>query len=191
MIARVGHYERYFVPLFVLLLIYAVEGITVLSARVKVDARYASSVVLALLLGAYGVKYSTIRYDLLYAEGIDHPSARALFHWVESETDAADVLALQKAYGVGLMTGRRVGKFPLCRDSKGCLMRDGAAVWGYLRQIGASYIILKKTDWNLTHYLSDKVFSEVFIEPNREYLSRAYDNPDFTVMRIVRFPAAM
>lgn len=190
MIARVGNYERYFVPLFVLLLIYAVEGITVLSARVKVDARYASSVVLALLLGAYGVKYSTIRYDL-YAEGIDHPSARALFHWVESETDKADVLAVQKAYGVGLMTGRRAGQFPLCRDPKPCLMRDGAAVWGYLRHIGASYIILKKTDWNLTHYLSDKVFSEVFIEPNREYLSRAYDNPDFTVMRIVRFPAAM
>jgi len=190
MIAHVGNYERYFVPLFVLLLIYAVEGIAVLSARVRVDARYASSIVLALLLGAYGVKYSTIRYDDLYAEGIDHPSARALFHWVESETDKADVLALQKAFGIGLMTGRRAGQLPLCR-TKDCLMRDGDAVWGYLKRIGASYIILKKTDWKLTHYLSDKVFSEVFIEPNREYLSRAYDNPDFSVMRIVRFPAAM
>lgn len=189
-LANIANYPRYMMPLAALLVLYAMEGISLMAARLKISSTVPAAVLAAAILLSFGTRYATIDYAR-FDEGLDHASAQELFRWIKDNIGEDEVLATQKAYSLRLKTGRQAAKLGWlrhCTHRPDCAVDNPERIWRYLKLVGAGYIVVKKTDWRRAFYPADRDFIDLFVTRYRDYLEPRFENTDFEILAITAYP---
>ncbi|HEV8264911.1 MAG TPA: hypothetical protein VGQ06_08155 [Gemmatimonadales bacterium] len=174
---------RFLLPVVPFYLLYCLRGTRVLDDAVQ--RRWGRNhLVLAGLSAAaalsYAGQYSTMPFGR-FPSGVGRPESVAFFEFVKTATDSNAVFVFSKPRALALFTGRRAAA-PFSPS-------DPCRLWGYLAEIGASYVV------------TGPALSADEVDAAAEYLRRFVDQyptdlrsvwraQDIAVYRIERNPCA-
>ncbi len=161
---------RYLLPIMPLYLFYVFLGIQAVS-RNKERESLVFLTMLLVILATYAAQYARLDYGPI-REGIGKNETQQLFDYVRKETSETDVFVFRKPRAFALFTGRKAAA--LHRDP------DDQALWKYLRQIKATYLVLGPKQLEP----DDQEFVYGFIARHQNRLQETYINDDFRVYRI-------
>jgi hypothetical protein len=171
--------ERYSLPLWPLLLLYALKGAVVLGEITLAPARrrYAPIAVAAALLGLYGVAYAGKDFSPI-ANPATGPIADQMYDAVRRLTTPDSILLSRKPTIIGLFTERKSATWPrnFIEDDE---------FWSYAAAIEARYLIQ-----DLNHF-GDGDFDpndrlDEFVAANSASLNPVFQNEWFNVFEIAR-----
>jgi hypothetical protein len=137
--------------------------------------KYASLVASLVVIGAtYAGRYSTLPSGR-FTEGIADDQSVEMFNYVRTATAPTDVFVFSKPRALSLYTGRSASA-PFSPS-------DPCALWQYIREIDASYVVTGPGALN-----SDVVDLQRFVEKFRPNFRLALENQDLAVYRVERNP---
>jgi len=174
--------ERYLYPLLPLWLFYSLHGLRHpwLAARPRLGRTLVAGVVLV-VAGSYVARWTDLGLEAI-DEGVTSPNASALFEELRRQTAPDEVLVCIKPRALALLTGRPASVYHCPADD--------AELWGYLRQIGARYLVTVERDEALGRMADARrsAYLRGFVQRNAGLLEEAYRNADFRVFRILEGP---
>jgi hypothetical protein len=104
--------------------------------------------------------------------GVAQKAALEFFDYVKTQTGQNDVLVFRRPRALALFTGRKSSTWHQPKDDQ--------ALWSYIRQIGANYLVLGPKEIDA----ADQEYFGNFIARHRNQLQETYHNGDFWVFRI-------
>jgi 4-amino-4-deoxy-L-arabinose transferase-like glycosyltransferase len=134
------------------------------------------AVFLAAVTLSYGARYSTLSFGRL-PHGVATEEGITLFEFVKASTGAGDVFLFSRPRALALFTGRRA--------SAPFGPADPCALWRYIGEIGASYVV---TGPESDPFNSDAVYLRGFVSRFRNDFTQLMANRDVAVYRIERNP---
>jgi hypothetical protein len=163
---------RFLIPVIPLFFLYALLGVQAITRGGRRED-VALLCFLAIIFASYTSRY--IRMDNGSAPyGVAQKEALDFFNYVKTQTGKNDVLVFRRPRALALFTGRKASTWHQPEDDQ--------ALWSYLRQIHANYLVLgpKEIDTPDQEYIGN------FIARHRDMLQETYSNGDFWVYRIIR-----
>jgi hypothetical protein len=152
---------RYLLPLIPVYLYYLVRGLNAASEFATKRSQTAGTLTLAVLMGmllvAYAGKYTASAFTTsLYAW--DSASQRQLYALVRTSTPVDAVIIASAPRALALYTERQTAQFPEELDTENFLK--------YITKIGATYVLISRTDVRHLASLSACIPEPVFSNPN-------------------------
>jgi dolichyl-phosphate-mannose-protein mannosyltransferase len=127
------------------------------------------------VIGAtYAGRYSTLPSGR-FTKGIADDRSVEFFDFVRTATAPTDVFVFSKPRALSLFTGRRAS-VPFSPS-------DPCALWQYIREIDASYVVTGPGALN-----SDVIYLQRFVEKFRPNFRLVLENPDLAVYHVERNP---
>jgi 4-amino-4-deoxy-L-arabinose transferase-like glycosyltransferase len=164
--------RRYLLPVLPLFLFYVCEGLlrtAALLPRLRLERPAAVSVALAVLV-SYAASYTRMEVGP-FRQGVQTPEATALFEFVRTRTHPDDVFLFQKPRALALFTGRRASAHHVPDSDE--------QMFGYLRQINATHLVVTSQFPNSYHVLGS------FVRRNADRFDTVFHTGDITVYRLV------
>jgi len=152
---------RYILPLIPVYLYYLVRGLDAASEFATQRSRTAGTLTFALLTGvmvlAYAGKYTASGFTTsLYAW--DNAAQRQLYALVRTSTPVDAVIIASAPRALALYTERQTAQFPEQLDTENFVK--------YITKIGATYVLISRTDVRHLASLSAYIPEAVFSNPN-------------------------
>lgn len=167
---------RFLLPLVPLYLYYVHLGLLALTGRWKGWGPAAALGALLLIVGIdYVGTYREANFGVI-PEANGRQSFNELCRFVRESTSPKDVFLIWRARAFSLFTDRPASVYHLTGASN-----DDAALWRYLAQIHADYIVTSNV------FDDDRRFLNPFVERNRKELDLVFQDSEFRVYRIKRF----
>ncbi|MBI4420549.1 MAG: hypothetical protein HY560_06955 [Gemmatimonadetes bacterium] len=168
---------RFLIPVIPFFMFYALLGARAIDENIGrrwKQRHLAFAAVVGISLLSYVARYSTLEFGPI-GSGVERPESAELFAFVRQETGPEDVVLFSKPRALALYTGRRasVPHYP----------SDPCALWAYIREIGATYVITGPTG---SHIQSLRLAA--FVERFRDGFQEVMRNRDFAVLRVARNP---
>ena len=129
---------------------------------------------LLVTLITYAARYSTLPFGPIDS-GVERPQSTELFSFVRQQTGPGDVVLFAKPRAFALYTGRRA--------SAPYYPSDPCALWTYMREIGATYVVTGPSSRDV-----ESVNLAAFVERYRDSLREVMRNREFAVLGVVRNP---
>lgn len=166
---------RFLIPVIPFYFAYCLYGIQ--AADSAIERRWGRRrVCLLAFLGAVGVIYVS-RYSTLptgrFPRGVADEHSAQLFEFVRTATAPSDVFIFSKPRALSLFTGRRA--------SAAFSPADRCALWQYMREIEATYVVTGPGALN-----PDVVYLQRFVEEFQPNFRLVLRNPDVAVYRVQR-----
>jgi hypothetical protein len=161
---------RYLVPLMPIYIAYAILALQSMAVRWPRYSRSAMTLFLLVAGAGFASVYATTPWRRP-PEGVGTPGARAMFAAVSGMTEPNAVILFQKPRALALFTGRR---------ASGVQEASPPNLLRYLRQIGATYVILGPDDRIFLHQGSLRNLIGAY--PDR--FVTVYRNPEFALIRV-------
>ncbi len=168
---------RFLIPVIPLFAYYAILGARALDDVVHRRWGWRHLVSLPFLvvtLVTYAARYSTVPFGPIDS-GVERPQSTELFSFVRQQTGPGDVVLFAKPRALALYTGRRA--------SAPFNASDPCALWTYMREIGATYVVTGRSD---RYFEAARLAA--FVERYRDSFREVMRNREFAVLRVVRNP---
>ncbi|MGI8551664.1 MAG: ArnT family glycosyltransferase [Dehalococcoidia bacterium] len=165
--------ERFILPVVPLYLYYALIGVKALAGWHPPRLEpFAVLILLLVVAGTYAGWYTTADFGAM-TSGVDTPTTTELFHYVNADTRSDSVFIFYDPRTLALYTDRQASIYHPTSDDN---------LWRYIREIGASYIIVGRI------FPEDQTVLHPFVTRSQQYLTLTYTNRDFDVFRITDRP---
>lgn len=174
--------DRYSMPLWPLLLLYAASGGLRLMRPLRERRRNQVAALAAVaVVGLYVAQYhrqdfGPIRYS------VDSQPAQDLYAAIEAQMRPDEVIITRGPTVIGLYTGRRSTIWPSHR------LESDEEFWRYARDVGATHFVRAKVDLDLPRNWLEPVTR--FVKRNEHLLIRIHSNDWFDLYRFAAIPPA-
>jgi hypothetical protein len=166
---------RYLLPVLPLFVAYACEGLRALPASWPRLRAGAAAAALLAMVASYGAAYTRAEWGP-FREGVTAPETVALFEFVRTRTRPDDVFLFQEPRALALYTGRRASAHQVEPSDE--------HLWGYLRQIGATHLVVSP------RCPASYAVLAPFVGRYADRLEEVFANEGYTVYRVREGPVA-
>jgi len=170
--------SRYSLPVWPLMLLYALAGAYQLGTRAGKPWRIAlPALVVGGLWGLYIAQYRRADFGPI-PFSVTGARSRQVFDVMKARLPPDAVVLARKPTIIALFTGRRAAIWPSpFRDDE---------LWRYARQIGATYLLQGPLDYGISGSRPDQF--DAFIERNQARLTLIFTNPWFRLYQVTLAP---
>ena len=167
--------DRYAMPIWPFLFLYAASGLAVLMRFVApVGRRIASGAIAAVIVGCYAAQYSAFAsVPLIYP--IEAPPSLALFAAIRGQVPTDAVVLTRKPTTIALLTGRRATVWGLNDDD--------SQLWDYITRQRVSYIVQERYRVFEANRDPNAVI-DGFVERNEPKLQLVFRNAWYNLYRV-------
>jgi hypothetical protein len=163
---------RFLFPLIPVYLFYALLGFRDFTLRLGRVPGHAALILFLLLAGiSYATEYRRANFGTI-PETVGRASFVSLCRYIDGNTAPADIFVFRRPRALSLFADRPAGVYNLNAQAQ----PDGQ--WKYFQRIGAKYIVISGL------FPDDAEFLGPALQQHAAWVSRVYQNSDFTVYRI-------
>jgi 4-amino-4-deoxy-L-arabinose transferase-like glycosyltransferase len=172
---------RYVTPIFPLIVFYLVLGIQAVLHRFRNIGRGVAAAIGVTVAITYGIGFASTTYGKM-DYGVEKPESVALFTEIRQRLPANAIIIFQKPRVMALFGERRSAAIKFGSDF--------GVTWQRLRSIGATHLVIPKPSAGLQSPLHGEAESmAAFVLAQEDYLNRRFENADFSLYEITRYPA--